>query len=429
MAEQPRTRLEQIMKSRDLGPTEFEREFNRRATQLGVDTSVSTSTLHRWVTGAEKPRSASRKVLEAWFEEPVTVLLGRPHTAPARTTMSVEEMIVTSGRESAEHAFETAASSLDSVAVEHLQGQVEQAARRFNTTATLAMLPELVALRDRVYQQLDRTNKPRQMTDLYLIAGQICGLIAAASLDLGYADSAEDQARAALTYGRFIEHPSLQGWARALLATVAYWSGRPRKAIEYASDGLTVATAATVRAQLHCLNARALGQVGARDEVAHHLHVAVDELDRAGGDPLFDEVGGEMQFDRLRYSVCAASAYLALGEGEFAETASSDALGMFVRGSEENRFGVLAARTDLATARTLCGDLAGAQDAIEPVLGIDSTRRTERLTQRAVALGRLLGATRFRGAAEARGLGEALEGFTQASLPRALPRPALPPSN
>ncbi|WP_327120435.1 hypothetical protein OHB12_16385 [Nocardia sp. NBC_01730] len=288
------------------------------------------------------------------------------------------------------------------------------------------MLPDLVAMRNRVYEQLDRTKKPRQMAELYLIAGQICGLIAAASLDLGFADSAEEQARSALTYGRYIDHPSLQGWAHALLATVAYWSGRSRKAVNYASDGLLLATASTVRAQLHSLNARALATIGARDEVGQHLNAAGDELDRAGNDPLFDEVGGEMQFDRLRYSVCAASAYIALGDGNRAEAESMAALDLFVRGSEEKRFGVLAARTDLATARVLLGDLAGAQNAITPVLAVDAARRTDRLAQRAHSLSRLIGAERFHGAHEARSLGEAVEDFTATSLPRAIPRPALP---
>lgn len=426
VAEQPRTRLEQLMRSRDLGRTEFEREFNRRAVQLGIDTSLSQTTLHRWISGGERPRPASRKVLEAWFGEPASVLLGRPHTAPARKTLSVEELIMTSGRESAEHAFETAATALDPVAIENLQGQAEQAARRFNTTPTSVMLADLVALRDRVYGQLDRTNKPRQLGDLYLIAGQVCGLIAAASLDLGYADAAEDQARASLTYGRFIDHPSLQGWARALLATVSYWAGRPRKAVEYASDGLTVATAASVRAQLHSLHARAIGQLGARDEVTTHLNAATEELDRAGGDALFDEVGGEMQFDRLRHAVCAASAYLALGDGERAANSAQEALQMHVAGTEDTRFGVLAARTDLATARALLDDLVSAQEAVEPVLQIAAELRTERLSQRALTLGRLVGATKFHGAVEATQLGQALEDFTQTSLPRVRARLALP---
>ena len=424
MERQPRTRLEQIIKNRGLGATEVVREFNRRATTRGVDATVSQSTLHRWVTGSERPRVASQRVLEEWFSEPADVLLGRPHSAPAKAIWSVEDIVVTSGHESAEHAFAAASAAIDPVAVEYLQAQVEHQAHRFNTTPTLTMLRDLVALRNRVYDQLDRTHKPRQMSELYLVAGQVCGLISAASLDLGYGDSAEEQARAALTYGRLIEHQSLQGWAQALLATAAYWSGRPRKAVERSQHGLEVAVSATVRAQLHSLAARALGQIGAREEVAQQLRAGDNELDRSGGDPLFDEVGGEMRFDRLRYSVCAAAAYISLGDGAAAEKASHQALTTF-GANEPQRLAVLAARTDLATARTLRGDLAGAQDALAPLLEVESERRTERLSQRAVTLGHLLGVDRFRHATEARTIGLALEEFTQSSLPRSLP-PAAP---
>ncbi|MFD4406526.1 hypothetical protein ACFWPH_27560 [Nocardia sp. NPDC058499] len=420
----PRTRLEQVIKSRGLSTSGVVREFNHRATALGIDATVSPSTLHRWVSGAERPRVGSQKVLEDWFSEPAGVLLGCPHSVPAKAICSVEDLVMTSGHESAEHAFAAAAAAIDPVAVENLQAQVERQARRFNTTPTFTVMRDLVVLRDRVYDQLDRTDKPRQKAELFLAAGQICGLISVASLDLGYADAAEQQARAALTYGQLIEHQSLQGWARALLATVAYWSGRPHKAVDSAEGGLAVTTAATVRAQLHSLTARALGQIGAREEVAQQLHAAENELDRAGADPLFDGIGGEMRFDLLRYSVCAAAAYISLGDGAAAETASDNALAQFSTG-ESTRLAVLAAQTDLATARTLRGDLAGAQQALGPLLEIDTERRTERLTQRAVALGRLLGVNRFHGAAEARTLGLTLEDFTRASLPRTIPA-ALP---
>lgn len=417
----PRTRLEQILMTRNLGPTEFVREFGRRAADLGIDASTSPSALHRWITGNERPRVGSQKVLESWFSEPAAVLLGPPHSAPARESCSVEDMIVESGHSSAEHAYAAASAAIDPVAVEHLQAQVAHEARRFNTTPTLTMLQDLIALRNRVYSQIDRTSRPRQVTELYLIAGQVCGLISAASLDMGYADAAEEQARAVLTYGRYIESPSLEGWARALLATVAYWSGRPRHAAEHADHGLQVAAASSVRAQLHSLNARALGQLGAHDEVAQQLGAAVDQLDAGSSDPVFDEIGGELRFDRLRHAVCAASAHLALGDGARAEAASMEALEIASRGGEGRRLAVLAAHADLAAARTHNDDLAGAQSALAPVLELGTARRTERLTQRAVTLGRMLGVARYRGAAEATTLGLALEDFTQSSLPRALP--------
>jgi hypothetical protein len=71
------------------------------------------------------------------------------------------------------------------------------------------MLTDLVALRDTVYAQLDRTHKPRQQAELYLVAGQVCGLLSSVSFDLGHPGVAEELARAAHTYGSVIDHPSL----------------------------------------------------------------------------------------------------------------------------------------------------------------------------------------------------------------------------
>jgi hypothetical protein len=64
------------------------------------------------------------------------------------------------------------------------------------------------------------------------------------------------------------------------------------------------------------------------------------------------------------------------------------------------------------------GDLAGAVDALAPVLELDPARRTEAVTQRLYGLGRLLTTPRYRGAIEATRLGEQNEDFTASSLAR-----------
>ncbi len=70
------------------------------------------------------------------------------------------------------------------------------------------MLTDLVLLRDTLYEQLDRTHKPHQQADMYLLAGLVCGLLSSVSWDLGHPEVAEKQARAAHTYGSVIDHPS-----------------------------------------------------------------------------------------------------------------------------------------------------------------------------------------------------------------------------
>jgi hypothetical protein len=210
-----------------------------------------------------------------------------------------------------------------------------------------------------------------------------------------------------------IDHPSLCAWARALQVTVAFWNNQPRDAVKIAASALESAPAGTARARLHSVHARSLAMIGARQEVETSLQLAADELDCAGEDAFLDEIGGELGFDRARRALCAGTAFVALGDGGQAETEALAALDLFRDMPESQRWGAgeLGARVDLATARTLNGDLAGAEDAVSVVLTLDHDRRTEAVSRRMSKLGRLLGAPQFRGAVEAGRMGEAIEDF------------------
>ncbi|MTD57145.1 hypothetical protein [Amycolatopsis pithecellobii] len=429
----PRTRLEQLLFARHLSLGDFVREFPERAKGAGIHAHTSERTAKRWLRGDPSvPRAESCRVLESWFGEPVEELLGLPKAEVAsrrKSPRSEQELIVNAARQSAEHAIESS-SAIDPTALEHLHAAAGRAARAYYVTPPLEMLTELVQLRDTVYDQLDRTHKPRQQAELYLLAGQVCGLLSSVSWDLGNADVAEEQARAAHTYGNVIDHPSLQAWARALQVTVALWR-RPRRAVSIAASALDTAPAGTASVRLHSVHARALALIGARDEAQAELDSAATELDRAGEDSFLDEIGGELAFDRSRAALCGGAVFVALGDGQRAESEASRALALFDQMPEAQRWGAgaLGARVDLATARTLHGDLAGAQEALGPVFELDPARRTEAIAQRLHGLGRLLGTTRYRGAVEAGPIGEAIEDFTAASLARVAARPALSSGN
>lgn len=244
---------------------------------------------------------------------------------------------------------------------------------------------------------------------------------------MGHPDVAEEQARAAFTYGQVIDHPSLCAWARALQTTATFWNGQPRRAVNIATSALDAAPVGTARARLLSVHARALAMIGARDEVESALRAAANELDRAGDDPFLDEVGGELGFDRCRRALCAGASYVALSDGAQAETEALAALDLFGKLPDHQRWGagVLGAQVDLATARTLSGDLAGAQAALWPVLALEPDRRTEAISRRLANLGRMLGSKQFHGAVEATGMGEAIEDFTASSLARVTSRPAI----
>lgn len=390
---------------------------------------VSERQLKRWLAGgAPTPRAVACRVLEAWFGEPVERLLGPPDEIATLDDVG-GDVVAEAGRQSVEHAID-AASALDPSALEHLHATAQRAATAYLVTPPLEMLTGLVQLRDTVYAQLDRTHKPRQQAELYLLAGQVCGLLSSVSFDLGHPGVAEEQARAARTYGSIIDHPSLSAWACALQVTVAFWSGQLRRAVAIAEAALIGAPVGTARVRLHASRARALALIGARDEVGVELAAAADQLELAGSDEFLDGIGGELAFDRSRHALCASSAYVALVDGERAETAATHALEIFAGLAEDRRWGsgAVAAAVDLGTARALRGDLAGTETALGGVLALPTPERTEAVSLRLLGLGRILGSTRYRGAVEAARLGDAIESFTAASLAHTTARPAIGPA-
>lgn len=426
MVQAPRTRLEQHVQTAHLSVREFVDRFHAAAIACGEDRAhISERQAKRWLAGeSDLPRPVCCRVLEHWWAEPVSRLLGPADSGGVVVFTSEEALIVNAGRESVDHAIK-AASALDPSALEHLHHAVHRAARAHYMTPPLAMLTDLARLRDTVYGQLDRTHKPRQQAELYLLAGQLCGLLSSVSLDLGRMDVAEAQAQAAHTYGSVIDHQSLRAWARTLQSNVLLWCDRPRHAISVAESALNDAPRETARARLHAAQGRAIAMLGGRDEAAPSLDNSSHELDASGNDTLMDEIGGEFGFDRARHALCIGAAHVLLGNAPLAEAGATRALELFDARPPHERWnaGSLAARVDLGAARMLGADLAGTEDALAPVFILEPEWRTEALSNRITKLGRVLRTARFRGATEASRISEAIEDFTAHSPARFALRP------
>jgi transcriptional regulator with XRE-family HTH domain len=424
----PRTRLEQLAQRAGLGPSDVLRQFPSHARHLGSSATISRATLTRlYRGGTREPRPAVAKVLQEWFGESIGELLGPPRPAPIAGGTIDGQMAAGAGHASVTHALEAAA-ALDPSAVEHLREAAGILAHDYLTTASLSMFAELITLRDTIYRQMERTRRPRQQAELMLLAGQVCGLLASVSWDLGRVGSATKQAEAAHIYGCVLEHSSLQAWARALQVTFAFWAGQPSRAHHLATTALQHAPAGTARARLHSVNARALAILGARAEVPGELDSAADELGRAGQDGFLDTVGGELAFDRPRRGLCAAAAYVVLGEAERAEREALDAIALFAAIAPHRRWqaGLASAQVDLAAARALRDDLAGAAEALGPVLSLAPHRRTEAIVLRLRAVARSLTTTRYRGARDATELADLISEFAENSLSSTAGSRALP---
>lgn len=110
MVQVPRTRLEQHAQIVRLSVREFVDRFHAVAIECGEGRAhISERQAKRWFAGeSDLPRPVCRRVLERWWAEPVSRLLGPPDSGRAAAIMSAEELIVNSGQESVHHAIKGA---------------------------------------------------------------------------------------------------------------------------------------------------------------------------------------------------------------------------------------------------------------------------------------------------------------------------------
>ncbi|GLZ76752.1 hypothetical protein Afil01_15590 [Actinorhabdospora filicis] len=378
--------------------------MHRKAHELGLTGfTLGLRQFDRYLAAeSTRMRPVTAEVLRAVFGMPATDLL-----APAPSTSDADPLGQDASRD---HAVAIAAADLSEAPVEQLRAEVRRHARDYAHLAPGSLLPRLLRTRDLAYALLETTRRPRHCATLLAIAGQVCALAATTAYDLGDPDAADDHARAAGIYADIAEQPALTAWVRGTRATIAFWSRRPREALDHVAGGLAHASGTTAR-RLHAVAARAHALLGSRREAL----AAVDAAGRChGADSLATDVGGEFGFPPARLSMCTAAVHLSLGDGDHAALSAQQAIAMYERTPvEQRRFGVLAgASMDLAAARILRDELDGVRDALEPALGLDPARRTARLTERLGGIRGRLASPRFKKSRAAVDLRETIDAFT-----------------
>lgn len=338
------------------------------------------------------------------------------------------DAVVAVAHESSEHAALTESVSLGMTTLEQLHDDVIRLARAYVGTPPFPVLRETSRVRNRAYLLLSRTQRPRQRRHLYLVAGQLCGLLASASFDLGYPGAAAAQARAAWTYGAIAEHDELLAWAAGMQATIALWAGRSQEAIDRIDVGLTSVPRGSPRVRLLCIQGRAWARLGSRTNTEEALAACRTERERADGrNELHDHIGGEFGFNKARQAFCSGSAYLQLGNISRALEECEHAVRLYEAGPAGERWygAECSARTDLAATRLLRGELDGAREALVPVFALPPDKRVQGLVKRLGNVQRLLSQPHYISSPDGRRLGQQVEGFASRAVSRALPGTAV----
>lgn len=340
------------------------------------------------------------------------------------TTQTAEQLIMAAARQAGDHAGHDGAGNLDEATLEQLADHASRLARAYLTGPMLSLFGELVVIRNRAYELLERTERLSQRHDLYLVAGQLSCLLAGTSCDLGHPTAAIEQARAARTYAELIGHPSLWAYASGMLSTFFSLEGQHRRSLEFARAGLARLGTGSAAVRLHSLEALACSRLRIDDEAQLALIAANRARDEApGDDEIHDLTGGMFTSTPAKQAYMAAMTYTNLQQPQGAIAAATHAIELWMNGPAEECAGsaLAVARIDLVTAHLLHHDLDAAQEALLPVLAVPAEQRTTIVIKRLDSLERAL--TTGPAGAIARDMAAQIEDFRTNTTALQLPEP------
>src|SRR5690349_2108478 len=347
-------------------------------------------------------------------------LLSSDPAPPERGAPAIRREALMAAHEGSEHAERAEQRGIGEATLEQFRADTASLSVQYLTGEPFPLFTDMRRVRNRVAEALERRQWPRDAAELYLLAGALSALMAAAATNLGYPRAAEELARAGWAYATIIDHRPLMARLRLCAAYAVYWDGRPDQAVDLARSGVVYLADGQNAAQLHLLaglaSARRGDQAGARKAIA----AARDARERDHHDELL-EIGGEFGFSRATQAYYAGFVLAQARAGEAAAELEA-AVGLYEAGpgpgEQHSRRCRMLAHTDLAVTRLRAGALDAASAALAPVLMLPPGERTAVQAQRLSVIGAELGHPVYRGSAQARRLGEQVAAFVPADLGR-----------
>jgi transcriptional regulator with XRE-family HTH domain len=303
--------------------------------------------------------------------------------------------------------------------IEQYASQARRLAKVFEVEMSVALLLETRRLRDRVASQLRGHQRIGQARDLYLVAAQVCGLLAWMSGDAGNYRAGDTHAWTAWMCAEQAGHDGARAWVRATQAKLAYWDGRYGESAQLAEDGLGYGPAGSAHVFLALFRARALARTGRVDLAAQALSQAAANQEAAAGPDL---LGGPWELTPGRYHGLLSGIRLLMGNpgDAVAEASQAITLSQETPLDERHLFAEFLVRTDQAQAYVQRSELDGVTDALRPVLDLPADMRTEPIVQQLGRLRASLAAPAFATASQARDLQDEIEVYDREALARQL---------
>jgi transcriptional regulator with XRE-family HTH domain len=305
-------------------------------------------------------------------------------------------------------------SNIGDATLEHYTSRVRQLADDYQHEAPHPLLVETRRLRDRVFDKLRGHQRPAQTRELYLIAAQVCGLLAWMSADLSLYRAAEAHAWTGWVCADHADHDGARTWIRVTQSKIAYWDGRFVESVQFAEDGLRYQCSDSGQVMLVLFHARTLARMGRREDADAALGQARDAFERTDA----DLVGGLWSVSPARFHALAGSVQTWRQDPRQALVETSLALEQFHTATpRQHNYGAeVHARIDQAQAHLLMSDLDGAKATLQPVLALPPERRYEPITQHLGQLRQRLAEPSVSNAITAQQLHEEIETYCREAI-------------
>ena len=345
---------------------------------------------------------------------------GQGHNGPETTPRAVfsadspDLLMAMIAEESLDFGEWADTSNTGDATLEYYTAQVRQLSGDYQHAAPFPLLMETRRLRDRVFVKLRGHQRPGQTRELYLIAAQVCGLLAWMSGDMGFYKDADAHAWTGWVCAEHADHDGARTWIRATQSKLAYWDGRFVESAQLAEDGARYECADSGQVMATLFRARALARLGRDHEAEGALGQARSGMERAED----DEIGGLWSVIPARFHSLASNVQMWRRDPAQVLTETAQALEQFEMAVPRDRnYGAEThARIDQALAHLSLQDLDGADVALRPVLALSAENRYEPITQHLGQARQTLAQPGFRNTVRAQQLQEEIESYCRESI-------------
>lgn len=298
--------------------------------------------------------------------------------------------------------------NVDDAQLDDLWADLDFLGGAYTRTAPQSILGQLAVIEERASALLKGRQRPKQAQDLLLIGAKSTAMMAWIAGDLGRYRLSRELNSAAWLYTQYADDFLARRWVRTSQARVAFWAGNGVESAKLAADGLNYHVGGRLTdAPLILAEARGWSSVQAEpqvlDAIARWTTIENPDLGAGGDDAFFN-----ITKDRRHYM--AGTSLLSVGQASAALREFTTAREAYEKLSLEHRWEAMdpMIRIDTGRAHLRLDDLDGAAAQVEPVLATDVGKQPDMVRAMLKILAAELAGPRWRSAATARNLAEAV---------------------